>query len=389
MLERPALAAELRRGLRDFPVVALVGPRQCGKTTMARGIVPPGSPSYFDLESPADLRRLAEPMTALGALEGTIVVDEVQRAPDLFPVLRVLADERPLRRRVLVLGSASPGLLRQTSESLAGRVRVIEMGGFDLRECGIGKLDRRWLRGGYPRAFLARTERATFEWLDEFVRSLVERDLPFMDSRMPAAELRRLLAMLAHYHGQTLNTSELASSLGVARETVRRYVDLLAGLFHLRQLQPWFENLGKRQVKSGRLLFRDTGVLHAVMGIRSRRELLVHPRLGASWEGFALEEVLRQVPHDEAYWWATYQGAELDLLLFRKGRRFGVEVKRADAPRMTPSIATALRDLKLDAVTVIAPVAKPYAVDAFVRVISLEQVLEDPEQLVIARQPRR
>ena len=389
MLDRPALTMELRRGLRDFPVVALVGPRQCGKTTMARGIVHPRSSGYFDLESPADALRLSEPMAALTALNGTIVIDEVQRAPDLFPVLRVLADERPLRRRLLVLGSASPRLLRQTSESLAGRVRVIEMGGFDLGECGTRKLDRRWLRGGFPRAFLARTDRAAFEWLDEFVRSVVERDLPFMDSRMPAAELRRLLSMLAHYHGQTLNTSDVASSLGVARETVRRYVDLLVGLFHLRQLQPWFENLGKRQVKSGRLFFRDTGVLHAVMGIRSRGDLLLHPRLGASWEGFAIEEVLRHVPHDEAYWWSTHQGAEMDLLLFRKGRRFGVEVKRADAPQLTSSIRAAIRDLKLDGVTIVAPITKPYAVNVNVRVTSLEQVVGDPEQLVSARRQRR
>ena len=201
---------------------------------------------------------------------------------------------------------------------------------------------------------------------------------------MPAAQLRRLLSMLAHYHGQTLNTSDIAASLGVSRETVRGYVDLLVGLFHLRQLQPWFENLGKRQVKSGRLFFSDSGVLHAVIGIRSQRDLLLYPRLGASWEGFAIEEVLRHVPHDEAYWWSTHQGAEMDLLLLRKGRRFGVEVKRADAPRMTPSIRTAIRDLKLDGVTIVAPITKPYAIDANVRVTSLEHVVEDPEQLVSA-----
>ena len=291
-LQRRELADTVSGALTRFPVVALVGPRQCGKSTLARTLVKPDSEHYFDLERPDDLRRLSDPMTVLQRLRGTIVLDEVQRAPELFPVLRVLSDERPLRRRLLVLGSASPQLLRQSSESLAGRLRVIEMSGFTLDECGRKRTERRWLRGGFPNSFLAHDDRGAFEWLHAFLRSIAERDLPGEDARLDATAITRLLAMLAHYHGKTLNVSAIASSLGINGPTVRRYVDLLTGLFHLRQLQPWTENMAKRQVRSPKLIYRDSGVFHELLGVRSMAELERHPSLGASWEGFVIEEIL-------------------------------------------------------------------------------------------------
>lgn len=382
MLPRDEVKNEVARALKDYAVVALVGPRQCGKTTLARSVVNADSPNYFDLESPRSAGRLSEPLVALEALRGTIVIDEIQRRPDLFPVLRVLADEQPLRRRLLVIGSASPFLLRQTSESLAGRIRVIEMHPFSIAEVHAAdsdtlQADMRWLRGGFPRAYLARDDEIAFGWLEEFARSVIERDLPDFDARLPWAERRRLFAMLAHYHGQTTDMSAMATSLRLNRETVRRYVDLLTDLFHLRQLQPWFANISKRQVRSPRLYFRDTGMLHLLLGIRSRDALLVHPRLGASWEGLVIEEILNRATYDEAYWWSTHQGAELDLLLIRGTKRYGVEVKHADAPGMTKSIAIATQDLSLDRVTIVAPVRHAYEAADTVRVVPLEEIVAD------------
>jgi len=394
MLPRAALLAEVQKSLVAAPVVAVVGPRQCGKTTLARSIVNPRSANYFDLESPRSAARLTEPLTALEALQGTIVIDEVQRRPDLFPVLRVLADERPTRRRILVLGSSSPKLLQQSSESLAGRVRVIEMSPFTVHETQHSAkrarkngIDARWLRGGFPRSFLAADDAAAFEWLTDFVRSIVERDLSEHASRMPWTERRRLVAMFAHYHGQTTDLTAIASALRISRDTVRRYLDLLTDLFHVRQLQPWFENISKRQVKSPRLYFRDTGVLHSLLGIESRDDLLLHPRLGASWEGFVIEEILSRTPHREAYWWSTQSGAELDLVLMQGTKRFGVEVKHADAPAMTKSIGIAMNDLSLECVTIVAPVRIGYDVAERVRVVPFEEIVEDPE--LVVRSKRR
>jgi predicted AAA+ superfamily ATPase len=347
MIPRPALLKALRDGLKANPIVALLGPRQCGKTTLARGLAESVTTSYFDLENPADLARLAEPILALERVKGLAVIDEVQRRPDLFPVLRVLADRRPAPARFLVLGSASPELLRQTSETLAGRVRFVEMGGFSLDEAGPPRWRRLWARGGFPRSYLAGSEAESMRWREDFIRTFLERDLPQLGMRMPAATMRRFWTMLAHYAGAIWNGSEIGRSLGGAHTTVRRYLDLLASALIVRTLQPWHEKLGKRQVKAPKVYVRDTGLLHALLGVPDIDALESHPKLGASWESFAIEQVLLRTGAREAYYWRTQAGAELDLLLFLGGKRIGVEVKYGDAPAMTKSMAFALADLRL------------------------------------------
>lgn len=361
MLKRPQALSQIRRALKRSRSVALIGPRQCGKTTLAREILSPDSLNYFDLEDPASLARLAEPMTALAGLRGVVVIDEIQRRPDLFPVLRVLTDRRPLPARFLILGSATPGLLRQSSESLAGRLEVVPLAGFSLAEVGAKAVGRHWQRGGFPLAHLAISQADSLVWCRQFIQTFLERDLPQLGVAIPAPALLRFWTMLAHYHGQIWKAAEPARSLGVSEPTVRRYLDLLTGLFMVRQLQPWHENLKKRQVKAPKVYIRDSGLLHQLLGIRSEAELLAHPKCGASWEGYAVEETLKVVQPDEAYFWATHTGAELDLLLFKDRRRLGVEVKRADAPSLTPSMRIALADLRLDALIVLYPGKVRYA----------------------------
>jgi len=348
------------RALRRGRVVLLAGPRQAGKTTIARRFVRPGLPAYFDLEDPVDLARLAEPKTTLGRLQGIVVIDEIQRRPDLFPILRVLADRRPTRARFLVLGSASGDLLRQTSESLAGRIEVVELGGFALDDLGSSAVERRWRRGGFPRAFLARTEADASAWREQFIRTFLERDLPQLAPAPGAMTMRRFWTMVAHCHGQIWNHAEPARSLGVSEPTVRRYLDVLSDTFMVRQLRPWHENLAKRQVKSPKVYVRDSGLLHQLLGISTQADLDRHPKLGASWEGFVIESMLGSLQPNEAYFWATHQGAELDLLLLANGKRYGVEVKRADAPVLTPSMRIALADLKLSRLIVIYPGDRRY-----------------------------
>ena len=374
MLARPALTARIRAALARSRVVALVGPRQCGKTTLARALMHAGRPNYFDLEDPRSLARLDEPMTALEGLRGLVVIDEVQRRPDLFPVLRVLADRRPLPARFLVLGSASPALLRQSSESLAGRIEIVEMEGFSLTEVGARNMARHWLRGGFPLSYTARATAASINWRAQFVRSFLERDLPQLGVTIPAQALRRFWIMLAHYHGQIWNAAEPARSLGTAETTVRRYLDLLSGVYMVRQLAPWHENLGKRQVKAPKVYVRDCGLLHHLLGIDSEEQLLAHPKCGASWEGYAIEQIINAVEPDDAYFWATHQGAELDLLLFKNGRRLGVEVKRMDAPRFTPSMRIALDDLRLEQIVVLYPGTQEYTLAPRVRAVPLAAI---------------
>jgi hypothetical protein len=361
----------VRAALRRSRVVALLGPRQCGKTTLAREIVPPDSLNYFDLEDPRSLARLSEPDTALRPLKKWVVIDEIQRRPDLFPLLRVLADRRPLPARFLLLGSASPDLLRQSSETLAGRIETVALEGFRLADLGADAQARHWLRGGFPLAYTPRTETDSMAWRRQFLQTFIERDLPQLGIKIPATALRRFWNMVAHYHGQVWNSSELARALSVSEPTVRRYLDLMADVFMLRQLPPWFENLGKRQVRAPKVYVRDSGLLHALLGIKSHHELENHPKVGASWEGYAVEEVLKSFRPDEAYYWATHNGAELDLLLFKGGRRIGVECKRADAPVLTPSMRIALSDLKLDRLYVLYPGEKAYSLAKQVEVIPL------------------
>ena len=382
MRSGPDVLAHVRRALRRSRVVALVGPRQSGKTTLARELVASSHRNYFDLEDPASLARLDQPMTALSALRGVVVIDEVQRRPDLFPVLRVLADRRPLPARFLILGSASPTLLRQASESLAGRLETIELGGFGLNELGAARLTSHWRRGGFPRSCLARSEPDSVSWRKEFVRTFLERDVPQLGITIPAATMLRFWTMLAHYHGNIWNAAEFARSMGVSEPTVRRYLDLLSGLFMVRQLQPWHENLPKRQVKSPKIHVRDSGLLHSLLGIQSQAQLLSHPKCGASWEGYAVEETLKLVAPDEAYFWATHQGAELDLLMFVNGRRFGVEVKRQDAPRLTPSIRIALEDLKLEHLTVLYPGDRRYVLADRVTVVPIAELAAGDPRIV-------
>ncbi len=376
MIPRAALLSRIRAALRRSRVVALVGPRQCGKTTLARAIVDTASPNWFDLEDPADAARLQDPMTALAGLHGLVAIDEVQRRPGLFPALRVLADRRPLPARFLVLGSASPELLKQGSESLAGRIEVVEISGFALDELGPAALPRHWVRGAMPLSYLARSERDSLKWRAEFVRSLLERDLPQLGVTIPAAALRRFWTMLAHYHGQVWNAAEPARSLGVAETTVRRYLDLLAGVYMVRQLQPWHENLAKRQVKAPKVYVRDSGLLHCLLGANDQRQLLAHPKCGASWEGYAIEEALRATEPEQACFWATHQGAELDLLLVKDGRRLGVEAKRSDAPTLTRSMRTALHDLRLERIAVLYPGARRFPLAEQVEAVPLAAVSE-------------
>jgi hypothetical protein len=374
VVERVALFERIRRAIRANPVTALYGPRQCGKTAAARQIAGETGAEYFDLEDLVSQRRLSEPMTALGSLRGLVVIDEVQRQPDLFPVLRVLADRKPLRARFLVLGSASPELLRQGSESLAGRIAFVEMGGFDLAEAGAAALRRLWWRGGFPRSFLARTDTESRMWLENFMRTFLERDIREYGVAIPPAVLRRLWNMLAHYHGQIWNASEISRSLGEAHTTVKRHLDLLTGALMVRQLQPWHENLAKRQVKSCKIYLRDSGLLHALLGIPSFRELEGHPKIGASWEGFAIEEIVRRAGERNCYFWATQSGAELDLLVMAGGQRYGVEVKYSDAPGMTKSMRVALEDLGLKRLLVVYPGSQSYALDERTMVIPLERI---------------
>jgi predicted AAA+ superfamily ATPase len=371
VIQRPADIGLVRAALRRSRVVALLGPRQCGKTTLARQFVPSDSLNYFDLEDPSSLARLTEAEIALRPLKKLVVIDEVQRRSDLFPLLRVLVDRKPLPARFLILGSASPGLLRQSSETLAGRLETVLLEGFRLSDLGASAQQRHWLRGGFPLAYTARSEADSLAWRRQFLQTILERDVPQLGVGIPAVSLRRFWTMVAHYHGQVWNVAELARAMAVGETTVRRYMDLMTGLFMVRQLPPWFENLGKRQVKAPKVYVRDTGLLHSLLGIANRRDLESHPKVGASWEGYAVEEVIKSFRPDEAYFWATHGGAELDLLLFKNGRRIGVECKRADAPTLTPSMRIALADLKLDHLYVLYPGERTYSLAKNVEVLPL------------------
>jgi len=366
----------VQTALKRSRAVGLIGPRQCGKTTLARQLVSVDSPNYFDLEDPSSLARLDEPMTALRTLKGLVVIDEVQRRPDLFPVLRVLMDRTPLPARFLILGSASPELLRQTSESLAGRIETIPMSGFSMAEVGHVAQARHWLRGGFPPSYLASTGSDSLAWRKSFIQTFLERDLPQWGIGTPAATLLRFWTMLAHYHGQIWNAAEPARSLGVSEPTVRRYLDILSGVFMIRQLSPWHANLKKRQIKAPKIFFRDTGLLHHLLGIRTDKELLGHPKCGSSWEGYVIEETIKATEPDEAYYWATHSGAEIDLVLVKNGRMLGVECKRMDAPRLTPSMRTALEDVKLEQIVVVYPGTKRYSLCERVTAVPLETVAE-------------
>jgi hypothetical protein len=368
--------ARIRKSYAVHPAVAIEGPRQCGKTTLARTIAAEetGPVSYFDLEDPADLQRLAVPEQALRPLRGLVVIDEAQRLPELFPLLRVLLDRPDTPARFLLTGSAAPELIRGLSESLAGRVGIVDLGGFTLGEVGPEALHPLWLRGGFPRSFLAEDESSSRQWRLDFVRTFLARDLPQLGITIPAETLRRFWTMIAHYHGQTWSGAEFARSLGTSEPTARRYLDILAGTYMVRILLPWFENLGKRQVKAPKIYVRDPGLLHALLNLKDRDELLGHPKLGASWEGFALEQVIALLDTRDAYYWATHAGAELDLLVMWGGKRYGFEMKYTDAPGTTKSMHTALADLGLAHLWVIYPGEKRYDLTDMITAVPAREI---------------
>jgi len=364
-VQRVEFLAEIMRAFRVHPVAALLGPRQSGKTTLARQFADRERRSgrvvhYFDLEDSEDLARLDHPQLALEPLRGTIIIDEVQHHPDLFKTLRVLVDrtlpakEKP---RFLVLGSASWNMLRQTSETLAGRIQFLELTPLSLREAGLNHLNSLWIRGGFPKSFLARSDSQSALWRKSYTKTYLEKDVPSLGMKIPPATLRRFWMMLAHYHGQIFNASEIGRSLGLTDHTVRHYLDILAGTFMVRELTPWFENIGKRQVRAPKLFFRDSGIFHSLLGVSTFDELHRHPKVGASWEGFALEEVIRhhRADPEDVYFWATHNQAELDLLIVKDGKRLGYEVKYTDSPKVTPSMKIAISDLKLDSLRVVYP----------------------------------
>jgi predicted AAA+ superfamily ATPase len=376
VIERSSYTADIQAALQRSRIVALIGPRQSGKTTLAQMFVPPDSVNYFDLEDPVSLIRLEEPMTALRDLTGLVVIDEIQRRPELFPILRVLADRRPLQARFLILGSASPDLVREASESLAGRLETISVSGFSLAEVGHEMANQHWLRGGFPLSFLAANDSDSHIWRKNFTQTFLERDLPQWGIQIPAATLMRFWTMLAHYHGQTWNAAEASRSFGVSDMTVRRYLDILEGVFMIRVLQPWYANIHKRQIKSPKIYFRDSGLLHTLLGIHSELDLYTHPKIGASWEGYAIEEAIKAVRPDEAYFWGTHNGAELDLLLLKDGKRIGVECKRKDAPRLTPSMKIAMEDLGLDRLIVFYPGQRAYPLAERIEVMPITRLAD-------------
>jgi uncharacterized protein len=376
VIERSELLTRTRRLLRDSPVVALLGPRQSGKTTLALQVLnASGRGERFDLEDPRDLRRLQEPMTALEGLRGLVVIDEVQRTPELFPVLRVLADRKPLPARFLVLGSASPNLLQQSSESLAGRIRFVELPGLSLQEIGAQHLRKRLVRGGFPRAFLARSDAASFAWREDFIKTFIERDVPALGVQLRSpANLRRLWSMLAHRHAQLWNGAELAAALGESYPTVKHHLDLLTGSLVVRTLQPWLVNLEKRLVKSPKVYVRDSGIVTALLGVRTFRELEGHPALGSIWEGFVLEELVAHISDRDLFFWATHAGAEIDFVWRQGSKLVGFEAKWGDAPSITKSMRVALDDLGLSALYVVYPGPKRYKLAEAVEVLPVHEL---------------
>lgn len=374
MILRKGYHREVKEALRHNPVVMLLGPRQCGKSTLAMELAGVGATSFFDLEDPSVAAALEQPMTVLRDLRGLVVLDEVQRRPEIFPTLRVLADRPGDPARFLLLGSASPELSRQAAESLAGRVEVVELRGFDVAEIGIDKTAALWTRGGFPRSFLAADDAISYRWRQNFIATFLERDLGVLGFGMSPVAMRRFWTMLSHYHGQIWNASEIASSMGVSPHTTRKYLDALEQTFMVRTLQPWYENVGKRLVKSPKIYLRDSGLFHALQGIQDYEQLLTHPKLGASWEGFALEEVLRAFRPEQAWFYAVHSGSELDLFFLSAGKRIGVEFKRQDAPRITKSMRLTQQDLRLDRVLVVYPGERRYALDDGIECVPLTGV---------------
>lgn len=380
-MQRPYYIERITTLSQQFPVICLLGPRQVGKTTIARFyarfIANQSSPIHiFDLENPQDLETLARPQLTLSRLDGLIIIDEIQRKPELFPLLRVLIDSPEQNRRWLILGSASRELLNQSSESLAGRIAYLEVQPFSYLEAD--EVDNLWLRGGFPSAYLATNSPMSFEWRKQYVQTFLEQDIPNLGIHIAPLNLRRFWMMIAHYHANILNIEELARSLGLNSKSIRHYLDILSNTFMLRQLQPWWENISKRQVKSPKIYFRDSGLLHYLLDIEEKALLQTHPKIGASWEGFALEEIIRchHIPSENCYFWSTHQQAELDLLVFQKGQRLGFEFKFMDAPKLTKSMHIAMEDLRLDKLFVVYPGDREYWLTEKIKVVGLKAILQ-------------
>jgi predicted AAA+ superfamily ATPase len=385
MIERTGYLTALRRRLDQFPVVAIIGARQVGKTTLARQFARGrrGPTRHFDLENPEDLQALRDPMLVLRELRGLVIIDEIQHLPDLFKTLRVLADRPRRPARFLVLGSAAMDLLRQSSESLAGRISYCEIDGFAISEVGVERLDRLWLRGGFPRSYTASSNDRSMRWREDFLRTFVERDMPQLGFRIPAETLRRFWTMLAHWHGQVWNASEFGRALGLSDHTVRGYLDALSSALVVRQLRPWYANVAKRQVKSPKVYVTDSGLMHALLKIRSHAELISHPKVGASWEGFMIGEIIQHlgIRSDEAHFWATHAGAELDLLIVRGTNAIGFEIKRTVAPQVTPSMRSALDVLKLRKLYVIHAGEHTFPLTDEILAVSCQRLIDDIPQL--------
>jgi hypothetical protein len=376
MINRPLYLERLSKAVNRSPVTALLGPRQCGKTTLARIFGKEKDATFFDLESQPDRIRLQNPQLMLGSLKGLVILDEIQEMPELFQVLRVLVDRPENKTKFLVLGSASPDIVKKSSETLAGRIEYLDLAGFDLGEVDEISLDMLWLRGGFPPSFLGKSEEDSMAWRENFIKTFLERDIPHLGISISPVAMRRFWMMLAHYHGQIWNASEFGRSMGLSDKTVRSYLDILTGTFMVRQLQPWHENTGKRQVKAPKIYIRDSGILHGLLSLPDRHSILGYPRVGASWEGFALEQVMQIMGQPEAFFWATHSGAEIDLMFFRQGRRYGIEFKFSEAPKITKSEQTAQTTLNLDHLWVIYPGRHQYPFSERISALPLKDITE-------------
>ena len=381
MIDRIEYLNHLSRAVRRSPITALIGPRQCGKTTLARMFSKGKSTAFFDLESQLDLNRLQNPQLMLGSLRGLVIIDEIQAMPELFRVLRVLVDRPENKSRFLILGSASPDLVKNASETLAGRVEFVELSGFNLEEAGTSLSAVLWLRGGFPRSFLALSDDDSLAWREAFIQTFLARDIPQLGISIPPPTMRRFWTMLAHYHGQIWNASELGRSLDLSDKTVRSYLDILVGTFMIRQLQPWHENISKRQVKAPKVYLRDSGLLHALLNLPDLQTLQGYSRMGASWEGFAIEQVLQSVKPAQAFFWATHTGAEVDLFFISRGRRYGIKCKFSETPKITKSMNQALESLNLAHLWIIYPGEHFYPLSKQITVWPLKDVVSLPKQL--------
>lgn len=376
MVERKGYINRVKKAISRSLIVALLGPRQCGKTTLARMICDHQPSTYFDLESQTDLRRLVNPEMILASLQGLVVIDEIQTKPDLFAALRVVVDKPENKCHFLILGSASPGIIKNVSQTLAGRVEFVDMAGFDVTELGVESWRQLWNRGGFPRSFLAGDDQDSFAWREGFIRTFLQRDIPQLGINIPAPAIRRFWTMLTHYHGQMWNASRVGAALGVNDKTARSYLDILTQTYMIHQLQPWHENIRKRQVKSPKIYFRDTGLLHSLLDLRDFHAITGHPQVGASWEGFAMEQIIRKTIPSQVYYWATYSGAELDMFVISRGKRYGIEFKFSEAPDKTKSMEIAVESLKLDKLLIVYPGENSWPINETISVCPIDKVGE-------------